>query len=259
MTPSRDQADSALSPEARERQQAIRRGRNARSASGPQKLEVDPLAGHAFAALAENVRDYAIFLMNPEGIIRYWGEGARLMKWWSREEATGSHLRLLYPEGGSEDGTAEAHLRESAEIGEYIGEGQRMRPDGSTFWAGVTLTALRDTDGTLLGFAKVTRDLTVRRAAEAALALAWSAQSARDRAVAEAAEAHEARDNAEKRAEFALEQVRSARAYATEVLERDLVSLQSEHASMLAEMALLNGEIQRLSHPLEVKPGSGRR
>jgi PAS domain S-box-containing protein len=126
------------------------------------------IAGHAFAALAENVRDYAIFLMDTEGIIVHWGEGARLIKWWSREEAEGSHLRLLYPDGGSEDGTAEDHLRAAAERGEYTGEGHRMRSDGSTFWAMVTLTALRDPEGTLRGFAKVTRDLTAERAAEAA-------------------------------------------------------------------------------------------
>jgi hypothetical protein len=50
-----------------------------------------------------------------DGVIIYWGEGARLMKWWTRDEAEGAHLRVLYPEGGSEDGTAEEHLRESAE------------------------------------------------------------------------------------------------------------------------------------------------
>jgi PAS domain S-box-containing protein len=126
------------------------------------------VAQQAFAALAENVRDYAIFLMDREGVITFWGEGARLIKWWTRDEAEGAHLRLLYPDGGSEDGTAEEHVREAAEEGEYTGEGHRVRSDGSTFWAGVTLTALRDPDGALLGFAKVTRDLTAQRAAEAA-------------------------------------------------------------------------------------------
>ena len=86
------------------------------------------------------------------------------------EQAEGSHLRTLYPEGGAEDGTAESHLAIAAERGEYTGEGHRVRSDASTFWAGVTLTALRDDeDGTLLGFVKVTRDFTARRAAEAAL------------------------------------------------------------------------------------------
>jgi signal transduction histidine kinase len=78
--------------------------------------------------------------------------------------------------------------RQAAERGEYTGEGQRIRSDGSTFWAGVTLTALWDEDGTLLGFAKVTRDLTARRAADALLqAAAVAAESARADAVAASA------------------------------------------------------------------------
>ena len=125
----------------------------------------------AFAALAENVRDYAVFLMDRNGIICFWGEGAHLMKRWPKEEAEGGHLRLLYPDHGSEDGTADAHLIEAAEQGEYVGEGHRARGDGTTFWARVTLTALKDEQGTLLGFAKVTIDLTAQRAGDAARAL----------------------------------------------------------------------------------------
>jgi len=241
------------SPEARERLAARDRGRVARPALQTQ-LPHDPLAGHAFAALAENVRDYAIFLMNPAGVICYWGEGARLMKWWTKAEAEGGHLRFLYPEGGSEDGTADAHLEESAATGEYTGEGRRVRGDGSTFWAHVTLTALRDPEGTLLGFTKVTRDMTVRRSAEAALALAWSVHAARDAAVADAADAREARDIARDSAAIALEQVRSAREYATHVLERELVTLQSERIDLLEEMAKLSRQIEMMARDVKVDP-----
>jgi PAS domain S-box-containing protein len=122
-----------------------------------------------YTLVSENVRDYAIFLLDPNGIITCWGESARLMKWWTRQQAEGAHLRLLYPEGGSEDGTAEAHLVQAAESGEYTGEGHRVRSDGSTFWAYVTLTALRNTQGKLVGYTKVTRDFSARRAVEAAL------------------------------------------------------------------------------------------
>src|SRR3954466_10930454 len=122
-----------------------------------------------FTLLANNVRDYAVFLLDVDGIIRCWGESARLMKWWTQAEAEGRHLRMLYKDGGSEDGTAEAHLQEAADTGEYTGEGHRVRSDGSTFWAGVTLTSLRDAHGALVGFAKVTRDFSARRAVEAAL------------------------------------------------------------------------------------------
>jgi PAS domain S-box-containing protein len=122
-----------------------------------------------YTLLAENVRDYAIFLMDVNGIIRCWGEGARLMKWWTKQQAEGAHLRFLYPDGGAEDGPAELHLTMAAQFGEYNGEGHRVRSDGSTFWAYVTLTALRNPAGELVGFSKVTRDFSARRAVEAAL------------------------------------------------------------------------------------------
>ncbi|HEU4456220.1 MAG TPA: ATP-binding protein [Longimicrobium sp.] len=184
-------SDGAPGRETAEREAAWRRGRQASADPGGGAAGRDPYTGlaapavahRAFAALAENVRDFAIFLMDPDGIITFWGEGARLIKWWTRDEAEGAHLRLLYPDGGSGDGTAEEHLREAAETGEYTGEGQRIRGDCSTFWAGVSLTALRDTGGELIGFAKVTRDLTARRAADAALKAARDeAEEARRRA-----------------------------------------------------------------------------
>jgi PAS domain S-box-containing protein len=139
-----------------------------------------------YTLVAENVRDYAIFLMDVDGIIRCWGESARLMKWWTKQQAEGAHLRLLYPDGGSEDGTAEGHLESAAEIGEYSGEGHRVRSDGSTFWAYVTLTALRDHTGALVGFTKVTRDFSARRAVESALQRERPAVPDAERLLAEA-------------------------------------------------------------------------
>jgi PAS domain S-box-containing protein len=154
--------------ERQERETAWRRGRERRreGAAGhdPEVGRANPELMHrAFAALAEGVRDYAVFLMDADGIIRFWGEGARLLKRWSKEEAEGAHLRFLYLDGGSEDGTAEEHLRTSAKTGEYVGEGNRVRGDGTLFWARVTLTALRDESGKLIGFAKVSVDLTNQR------------------------------------------------------------------------------------------------
>ena len=185
------------SPEEEERAVALERGeeRDRAAAEGrplPQRLRVaqawSAIAAEAFARLAENVRDYAIFLMDPEGTILFWGEGARLMKWWSKDQTEGSHLRMLYLPGGSQDGTAEEHLDYARLHGEYTGEGERVRTDGSTFWAGLTLTALRSDEGELLGFAKVTRDLTARRAADALLqAASVAAETARADAVAASA------------------------------------------------------------------------
>jgi PAS domain S-box-containing protein len=139
-----------------------------------------------YTLVAENVRDYAIFLMDVDGIIRCWGESARLMKWWTKQQAEGSHLRFLYPTGGSEDGSAEEHLAEAADTGEYSGEGHRVRSDGSTFWAYVTLTALRDQHGALVGFTKVTRDFSARRAVESALQRERPAAPEAERQLAEA-------------------------------------------------------------------------
>jgi PAS domain S-box-containing protein len=180
MDPNRNESSHAvpgrsrdLSPEAHERQAALARGGSHTASRGAllcapnlPGLEADLL----YTLIAENVRDYAMFLVDVEGIIRCWGESARLMKWWTRQQAEGAHLRFLYPDGGAEDGTAEQHLQIAAETGEYNGEGHRVRSDGSTFWAYVTLTALRNAEGVLVGFTKVTRDFSARRAVEAALA-----------------------------------------------------------------------------------------
>jgi PAS domain S-box-containing protein len=165
--------DSATGRSTAERQAAWARGRTSFGRRGseicaPDVADIDPSL--IYSLVAENVRDYAIFLMDVDGVIRCWGESARLMKWWTKEQAEGAHLRLLYPEGGAEDGTAEAHLANAAATGEYNGEGHRVRSDGSLFWAYVTLTALRDASGRLVGFTKVARDFSARRSVETALA-----------------------------------------------------------------------------------------
>ena len=183
------QAAAPNAPESAERRLAFDRaaaGGDTAARARARRLELQRVGGRAFEVLADNVRDYAIFLLDREGVIVYWGDSAHLMKWWTRAHAEGAHLRMLYPDGGSDDGTAEDHLRVAAEDGEYTGEGRRVRIDGSTFWGGITLTALRDEGGSLLGFAKVTRDLTAQRAAEAVLRAAREAADDA-RAAAEAA------------------------------------------------------------------------
>jgi PAS domain S-box-containing protein len=165
-------APGAAGRESHERQAAIARGGShlshpAKTLCAPEVPGLD--AELLYTYVAENVRDYAIFLMDATGIIKCWGESARLLKWWTREQAEGAHLRFLYPDGGAEDGTAESHLTMAANTGEYNGEGHRVRADGSVFWAYVTLTALRNQNGALVGFTKVTRDFSARRAVESAL------------------------------------------------------------------------------------------
>ena len=172
-----DNPSTTTNPPARKAAETLERGEARR---GKSPAEEHRIPDFLCSSLVDYVREYAVFIINPDGVIQLWGESARLMKWWTKEQAQGSHLRLLYPDGGAEDGTAEEHLRIAAERGEYTGEGRRVRSDGSTFIARVTLTALKDRDGKIIGFAKVTRDFTAERAAEArfqeAIALAATEQ-----------------------------------------------------------------------------------
>ncbi|HEU0012645.1 MAG TPA: ATP-binding protein [Longimicrobium sp.] len=118
-----------------------------------------------YRLLVERVHDYAIFLMDRDGFVTHWGEGAERIKEFAPEQVVGRHLSFLYPPEGAEDGTAEEHLDHAAQHGEYIGEGMRRARDRGTFPARVVLTALRR-DGELHGFSKVTQDLTERRRVE---------------------------------------------------------------------------------------------
>jgi PAS domain S-box-containing protein len=184
-TPARESLEREKALERGEARARLREEGNVDARNPAAVLDAASIAQRAFIALADNVRDYAIFLMDPDGIIIYWGEGARLIKWWTPEQMEGAHFRVLYPDGGAEDGTAEGHLVEAARRGEMVSEGQRVRSDGSTFWAGATLTALRDADGELQGFAKLTRDLTAAHAADEALRAAKEATETGRKVVAE--------------------------------------------------------------------------
>ncbi|HEX6005864.1 MAG TPA: PAS domain-containing protein, partial [Burkholderiales bacterium] len=119
-----------------------------------------------FERLVAQVRDYAIFLLSPEGTILTWNLGAQLIKGYAPEEIVGKHFSIFYPMDAVEREWPERELRTAAVDGRFEDEGWRLRKDGSRFWANVIITALRDDDGRLIGFSKVTRDLTLRRANE---------------------------------------------------------------------------------------------
>jgi PAS domain S-box-containing protein len=119
-----------------------------------------------FRSLVEGVKDYAIFMVDPEGRVASWNEGARRIKGYEAEEVLGRHFSLFYPEEEVERGHPEEELRIAAAEGRYEEEGLRVRKDGSMFWASVLITALEDEEGNLRGFSKVTRDVTERRRAE---------------------------------------------------------------------------------------------
>jgi PAS domain S-box-containing protein len=119
-----------------------------------------------FRLLVESVRDYAIFALDANGRIKTWNEGARRIKGYDAQEIIGKHFSIFYPREDVDAGKCERELEGAALEGRFEDEGWRIRNDGSRFWANVIITALRGDAGQLVGFAKVTRDLTVRRTAE---------------------------------------------------------------------------------------------
>jgi protein-histidine pros-kinase len=119
--------------------------------------------------LIDGVTDYAIFMLDPSGHVVTWNQGAQRCKGYRADEIIGKSFSCFYPPGDREAGKPEAELRQALAAGVCRDENWRVRKDGSKFWANVTLSAIRNDDGQLLGFAKVTRDLTERRAAEQAM------------------------------------------------------------------------------------------
>jgi PAS domain S-box-containing protein len=119
-----------------------------------------------FRLLVEGVRDYAIFMLDAEGRVSSWNAGAQLIKGYTADEVIGRHFSMFYPPDALARDWPATELRRAAAEGRVEDEGWRIRKDGSRFWANVILTALRTEDGELVGFAKVTRDLTERRAAD---------------------------------------------------------------------------------------------
>jgi len=116
-----------------------------------------------FRALVEGVRDYAIFMLDPDGRVTTWNAGAEQILGYDGREILGQHLSTFYPPGSSRRDLAERELSTAMIEGRFEDEGWRVRKDGTRFWANAVLTAIRDTKGELLGFSKITRDLTERR------------------------------------------------------------------------------------------------
>ncbi len=130
-------------------------------ASGPLGENSDLLQ-----VLVDTVNDYAIILLDPQGTVLTWNAGAERLKGWKREEIVGKHFSRFYPPEALAKGQTEMELRIAAQKGRFEDEGWRLRKDGSRFWANVIITALRDKEGRLRGYGKVTRDLSERREAE---------------------------------------------------------------------------------------------
>ena len=123
----------------------------------------------SFRLMVESVSDYAIVMLDPEGSVVSWNSGAQRIKGYRAEEIVGQHFSLFYPREEIDRGTPARDLEFVRAHGRLEDEGWRARKDGSTFWANVVVTAIRDQDGNLRGFAKLTRDLTERNKVEAEL------------------------------------------------------------------------------------------
>jgi len=119
-----------------------------------------------FRLLVEGVTDYAIFMLDPAGNVINWNTGAKRIKGYRPEEIIGQHFSIFYTEQDRLIGRPQEVIATAAQTGRYEQEGWRMRKDGSRFWASAVVNAIHDSAGQLLGFAKITRDLTEKRAAE---------------------------------------------------------------------------------------------
>lgn len=119
-----------------------------------------------FRILVQGVVDYAIFMLDPHGKVRSWNRGAQRIKGYSPDEIIGKHFSIFYTPEDRKAGLPEKVLETARREGKYEGEGWRVRKDGSRFWANVVVDAIRDDEGNLIGFAKVTRDMTEKRETE---------------------------------------------------------------------------------------------
>jgi PAS domain S-box-containing protein len=137
--------------------------------------EVSPVRGslevdEPFRLLVHNVTDYAIYMLDPRGYIASWNAGAERFKGYTEPEIIGKHFSVFYTEEDRSSKLPERVLLEAERNGRFEGEGWRVRKDGTRFWAHVVVDRIQNSTGELLGFAKITRDLTERRLAEQALA-----------------------------------------------------------------------------------------
>jgi PAS domain S-box-containing protein len=132
----------------------------------PRDLATGPLDASTLRIFVQSVRDYAILMLDPTGYVISWNNGAEAIKGYAAHEVIGSHFSRFYPPEALARGLPEHELTVAAQTGRFEDEGWRIRKDGSRFWANVIITALRDDSGRLIGYAKVTRDLTERRRQE---------------------------------------------------------------------------------------------
>lgn len=119
-----------------------------------------------YRLLVDSITDYAIYMLDADGLVSSWNAGAERFKQYSEQDILGKHFSTFYPPEDRAAGKPEAALRAAAEQGRFEGEGWRIRKDGTRFWAHVVIDPIRSKSGRVIGFAKITRDLSERKAAE---------------------------------------------------------------------------------------------
>jgi PAS domain S-box-containing protein len=201
----------------------------------------------SFRLLVETVNDYAIFMLDPEGRVVSWNKGAERIKGYTAHEIIGTSFTRFYPQEAIDARFPQHELDVASIDGRFEDEGWRVRKDGSRFWANVVITALREPNGRLVGFAKVTRDLTARREAEEQarrLAAEQAARAQAQRAAAAVAEAYQDLDQFAYAASHDLKAPLRGIANLAQWIQDDVG--EKLGAESLAHMALLQGRVRRM-------------
>lgn len=172
-----------------------------------------------FRLLVQSVQDYAILMLDPDGRVVSWNEGAERIKGYTADEILGRSFATLYPDDAVAAGLPQRELAVAAREGRFEDEGWRVRRDGSRFWASVIITPLRDTAGQPLGFAKITRDLTLRREAETQARRLAAEQAAHAEAARRSEELAELNEELQQQAVALEEQAEEVRVLAEQLQE----------------------------------------
>src|SRR6185312_1679228 len=118
-----------------------------------------------FVQMVQNIKDYAIFMLDPMGHVQSWNEGIERIKGYRDEEIIGKHISVFYTEDDRKNGVPEYNLKMAEKLGQYESEGIRIKKDGSSFWADIIYTPLYDENKKLAGYSKITRDITKQKMA----------------------------------------------------------------------------------------------
>ena len=137
--------------------------------AGKLKLASRAISDDPFRLLVQSILDYAIYMLDPNGFVTSWNAGAEKIKGFQTEEIVGQHFSRFYTQEDQKAGLPQKVLETARHEGKFEGEGWRVRKDGTPFWASVVVDAIKDEDGEIIGFAKITRDMTDQRKQQQAL------------------------------------------------------------------------------------------